>query len=456
MPISQQAGPAHTRSSLGFGVVFAAGVLLLTVLAVLLLQGRSRPRLLQTPHRLGFSAASLLQRRGLTQCSTAATLAATRDPVVRRQSEREAQDSPCPRGSRMPLAPAVLAMLVVITRDMTLAAMLLKGLLFALPLIAVWTLVVFEQHPRSSYVRWATALLLATFALPPVLNDVGNLSFEESYFAGTLAVGAALLLFPTFLRRRPMLGALLLLLVTAVVYLAKSSMLPCVLAMLLLGAWQLARRDPATPNRERHLRPVLLLALFLLLPFSWAMRQYRVSGHFTTGTSPDWINAYKGNNPTLLQHYPPRGMADLDPYDHDVLPPLTEEWALSDACRTLTLQYVRTHPAKTLQGMAWKAYVLFASPQRTGDHRYARPVEVAFTLGLVLSHVLVAAAIVLGLVNLRQRGEERVAATVWLALVATIATPYLAGFALPRHATVMVLPAAIYLCRCMRSRPQIA
>jgi hypothetical protein len=51
----------------------------------------------------------------------------------------------------------------------------------------------------------------------------------------------------------------------------------------------------------------------------------------------------------------------------------------------------------------------------------------------------------------RARGVERkplrVAAGVFLAVVAACALPYVAGFAYTRHVSVLIYPAALFLCR---------
>lgn len=412
--------------------LFATALLLLCVVAVTLLNGRAHPPLLETPQRMGPVAANLLQTGTLKICG----------------SKRSGW---CVYGSRMPAGPATLAVLTVLSRNHTTAAMLLKAIVFAVPLLGVFLVATYRAGDapgiRSRYVTACAALLLFATALPPALNLVGNLSFEEGYFYSALALASALLFFPACFAFRPLLAAMLLVGCASLVYLTKSSMLPCAAVLLLLGGYALLRRRPVP------LAAVAVLAVFPLVMLAWGVRQQHATGRFTTGTTLDWTNFYKGNNALLLQHYPALGPSGLDPYDALILPRVIAptEWSMEDASKQLGLTYVRQHPLATAHAAAWKAYVLFVETRRNADVRFSPPIEWSFRLGLMLQHLLVAGAVLYALLQLRKGREDAFAALACLAVLGAVALPYVVGFALPRHATVMSLPAATYLCRWLRS-----
>ena len=129
-----------------------------------------------------------------------------------------------------------------------------------------------------------------------------------------------------------------------------------------------------------------------------------------------------------------------------------DEWSFNDYHQRAALDYLRGHPRETLEGDVRKLNVLFFSLEKyggTASHSITRMIEdagmLAFRLALWTA-ILCAIYLVF-----RARGVERrplrVAAAVFLAVVAACALPYVAGFAYTRHVSVLIYPAALFCCR---------
>ena len=127
---------------------------------------------------------------------------------------------------------------------------------------------------------------------------------------------------------------------------------------------------------------------------------------------------------------------------------VTEEWDANDYGLHAASDYIRTHPANTLRADLRKASVFFLAIRRNGgDEVYSPAIEAAFNAGLILFRLMLLAAIVISVRQLFTPRGERFEATVFLGTVICVALPYVAGFALTRHAFVLILPTALCLCR---------
>ena len=172
------------------------------------------------------------------------------------------------------------------------------------------------------------------------------------------------------------------------------------------------------------------------------------------GTSFDGINLHKGNNAGFLEHYPPRHGDSMDWYDFELNRGLyfNDEWSFNDYHQRAALDYLRTHPRETLEGDVRKLNVLIFSVEKyggTASHGVTRMIENA---GMSAFRLVLWTAILCAIYLLfRARGVERkplrVAAGVFLAVVAACALPFVAGFAYTRHVSVLIYPAALFLCR---------
>jgi hypothetical protein len=380
---------------------------------------------------VGPTTRSLLAGEGLTACTE--DMGTRGNPI-------------CFHAARMPMSALVVALGMRLFGDHYLRVACFKTLLLLLPLGACVYLV-WRCLPRSAGRRLFVALLLlAPFAMTAFLADVTNILVDEGYLYSFLAAAVALLLFDVQVRLAMSGRSRAILFAIAVdgVYLSKSGALP-VVAVLTAGFLVVERRS--------GLR-WLVVALVAAAPLGWAVHQHHASGRYSVGTSFDGINLHKGNNAGFLAHYPPAHGDSMDWYDFELNRGLYfgDEWSFNDYHQSAALDYLRRHPRETLEGDVRKLNVLFFSVEKAGgtaSHGVTRMIENA---GMLAFRLVLWTAILCAIYLLfRARGVERrplrVAAGVFLAVVAACALPFVAGFAYTRHISVLIYPAALFLCR---------
>ena len=391
---------------------------------------------------VGPTTRSLLAGDGLTACTE--DMGTRGNPI-------------CFHSARMPMSALVVALGMRLFGDHYLRVACFKTLLFLLP-VGICIYLVWQCLPRSAgRRRLVVLLLLAPFATTAFLADVTNILVEEGYLYSFLAMAAALLFFDAKARvlmsdwSRPVLFAV----AVDGVYLSKSGTLP-VVVVLTVGFLLLERRA--------GLR-WLVVALVTAAPLGWALHQHHAGGRYTVGTSFDGINLHKGNNAGFLEHYPPHHGDSMDWYDFELNRGLHfgDEWSFNDYHRRAALDYLRAHPWETLEGDVRKLNVLFFSLEKyggTASHGVTRMIEDAgmAVFRLMLWTAIAWAIYVLILTRDSDRkprtsriskGSLRAASGVFLAVIAACALPYLAGFAYTRHVSILIYPAALFLCRVM-------
>ena len=416
------------------GVLLCVLATLVCVGAAAVLYARHPPSLLETANKLGPAAENLVHGRGLAICYGTAN------------------QPDCFYAQRMPVAPVTLAFLYLLFGEHGTVAALVKTLFCLAPVLMLFACIMRHAQFCSARRRVAVfALLLLAIFLPPTLDLSANLNFEEAYFYGWFALATGLLFFPELSVRRPRLWVAVVCLGAVFCYLTKSSLLLAASFLVAAAAFYTAR------CLRRTRLAIALICAFASAPLLWGAWQHHASGRFTLGTSLDGVNLYKGNNPLFLGHYPAFRGASVD-LDEAALfaghVSETEEWDENDFGLASARAYVRTHPTQTLEAVLRKASVFFLGVERNAaDEAYNAVLELAFTAGLVLFRIMLLAAIALALRQFFSRSADRFPTVVFLGTVACIAAPYIAGFALTRHATVLILPAAAYLCRLLLHEP---
>jgi hypothetical protein len=394
---------------------------------------------------VGPTTRSLLAGDGLTACTE--DMGTRGNPI-------------CFHAARMPMSALVVALGMRLFGDHYLRVACFKTLLFLLP-VGVCIYLVWQCLPRSAgRRRLVVLLLLAPFATTTFLADVTNILVEEGYLYSFLALAVALLFFDAQARAL-MIGwsrAVLFAVALDGIYLSKSGALPIVV-VLTVGFLLVERRA--------GLR-WLVVALVAAAPLGWALHQHHAGGRYSVGTSFDGINLHKGNNAGFLEHYPPRHGDSMDWYDFELNRGLHfgDEWSFNDYHQRAALDYLRAHPQETLEGDMRKLNVLFFSLEKyggTASRGVTRRIEDA---GMVVFRLMLWTAIAWAIyVLILTRGSDRrsrisrtsdrslrKASGVFLALVAACALPYVAGFAYTRHVSILIYPAALFLC-CMLCDP---
>ena len=355
------------------------------------------------------------------------------------------------RCARMPLPIWTIAGLRIVFGSGMIAVNVAKSILWSLPLIASFALI--QRDCRmclSSRTKWAVwAALLLVSLLPVVLVNVATMTAEEGYIASPIALATTMILFPrSWLPRarngRAILPGLLFGILIASIYLSKSSMLLLAIAMLLLLL-------VVSRNRRLMVFATIPLALAMLCWGAWTAAD---GGRFSLGTSLDGYNLHKGNNPTFLEHYPPPTNMNIDPFyaDIGVGHHYTSESDFNAGQMGEAIHFMKTHPRATIVAMGRKIGVLLFSLKKVGPGAARSPiVERTEQAGRVIAQlVLWTALLVAGWRCIWWKSSSH-AAAVFLFMIASACSPYVAGFALSRHASILYLPAIIYLIHSSRA-----
>lgn len=363
--------------------------------------------------------------------------------VVCTDAMTEARNVLCYHAARMPLPPVFLALLVeLLSRHAWLAELVKIGAVLV-PVAAAASLAMSRlRSTRSASLRWAVpVLLLFCLLLPIQLVDVVNMQVEEGYSFCLLTYALAVLLFGIDRRNFRWRTTVLFSLSVLGLYLTKSSMIAA--AAFLAGAFCLQVHD-------RWKRAVVLLVV-ACGPLGWGLYALHVSGHFSLGTSLDGINLHKGNYPEFLDRYPPADGGSLDRYDGalNAGQHFSSEWRFNRYHMRAAEAYIEGHPERTAIAAWRKAQVFFFSLRKIGSEIYSGWMNAITLASMVLFRLLLWTALVLAVWVLVQGAHrQQWAAIAYLGTVGAVAAPYIAGFALTRHAGVLILPSALFLSWC--------
>lgn len=338
---------------------------------------------------------------------------------------------------RMPLIPFFLAATVDVVGDNLRLVNLIKALVFVIPLLLAVSLAL-RAGLRTDPKRLCSGalLLLAPFFIPTFLIDVANLQVEEGYSYSLIVLAFAIIVF--VLRGSLAQWTLPFVLCLTGLYLVKSS-------MILLCAWLLALFCQRTPSRRSW---ATATCIFLATMVLWACYVHSATGRFALGTSIDQPNFYKGNNALLINRYPPANKGSLDGYDVDLYQSrhFGNEWLMSDFAQAQGKAFIRQHPGEWATLAFRKAVVLWISPVKIGSGTYTGAAGRIETAGLIVFRFAFWTAIVLALRGLRSRvGAIRFQSLSFLGLVLSASLPYILGFALTRHASILIFPTFMIL-----------
>ncbi len=347
----------------------------------------------------------------------------------------------CFHANRMPFPPFLLALLIDIFGDHFLTVELAKIALVLLPVSAAVTLAGKQAQGASNTALRVVilALLFVSLILPTQLIDVINMQVEEGYSFCLLTYALAALLFGIRQQVVPWTTTIFFALSVLALYLTKSSMIAAV--AFLVFAFCLLARD----TRKR----IAVLLIALCGPFGWGMYTLRATGHFSVGTSLDGINLHKGNYAQFLDHYPPAPGSGLDQYDQALSKDkyFSSEWTFNTYHMHAAEAYMRSHPGRTMTADLRKSDVFFLSLRKIGSANYSGWLGRITDVSMLLFRLLFWGACALAIwLLVRGPGNARWSAVVYLGTVCAVAAPYLAGFALTRHAGVLCMPSALFLC----------
>jgi hypothetical protein len=345
------------------------------------------------------------------------------------------------RAARMPLTEWVLAGTISLTGDHYLIVDVIKTLVLLIPILVCIFLCTRAARSVEGFRKRAAVylLLVLPFFIPLWLGNTIRMQQEEGYSYSFLALLIAILYFSSHVEDAKLYWTGVFCVCLACLYLAKSSML---LAVCFLALCQLFKMPTKTSR-------IMVLLTVVLVPMGWGAYTKHASGRFTLGTSLDGLNLYKGNNDKFLERYPPAEEGQsLDPYDKELTPAFfcKDEWDCDSYHQRAAIAYVRHHPWETVVG-AWRKFDVFALSLKTyGSEVPGKRARIVFRLGLFVARVLLWSGIITSiLLCFSTTGQMRWMSVIFLGTTLAIMTPYIVGFALTRHFSILLYPAALLL-----------
>jgi hypothetical protein len=341
---------------------------------------------------------------------------------------------------RMPLPPIFLAFTHKLFGDQMLRVDIWKTCCSLVPLVLAAALA-FRRSSR----KWTSAcILIAPFLIPNFLLLTTSMQIEEGYYYGFLALATAVLVFHDRSRGFSKSEIAAIAISMGALYLSKSSLRMVCVAILLLTCWQMRRWSGR----------LMLAAFLMLLMVGWGLYQKRATGRFTTGSSLDGLNLHKGNYAGFLDRYPPADNGYIDRWD-DSLSPLhafSDEWSFNDYHLAVAKDFIVHHPLEALHADLVKGEIYWLSLRDIGSGHFQDVFTDVDLFNMILMRLMLLSAIVtagysLAVYNRGQKTSSAFAAAAILSICVSVSIPYLLGFALTRHASVLIYPAALYLCR---------
>jgi hypothetical protein len=406
---------------------FFLGLLLAYVLAGTLVMDRWQQRAGQSLRSLGFGYGVLI--------------AAIEDTGKFRVAAEVHYPGVAFSAHRLPFIPYFLITLQDLLGDDLRRVALVKCLLFGGLLVgAVWLVLRTARAPL-----WGVLLLLGVvLTMPRWLLNVFEVGLEEGYNITVLALLFALLWFSDAPARARLAWALTVGGLLVLLLFLKSSMIYWCLAVPVL-IWL----------RGRDIRAAVVMLLLVAAGlFGLADFNRRHAGRFTTSSSWEGWNLYKGNCEHAKELYPPHSLDILD-YEGKVVAdrPLADEWDHSAYFKARAEAFIRSHPGDFLELMVRKAWIFYGEVRASGlaergESRYGRPVYLVQVPWMLAFRVMLWAAILLALQTLWRapwRTDAAIVALTYLVFLFLYSGFHIVGFTYERHVMPVVMPTALYL-----------
>jgi hypothetical protein len=367
----------------------------------------------------------------------------------------------CNHATRMPLMPALFALIGQLSTNL-LAAALFKNLILSLIVFVSFRSLLRQQsiiNPGAAAI-WSIVCLGLSLALP-VIKHAAYVHYEEGFLVELMFLWTiSLLMAVQFLVRNDTVGAncsivILCLMLAVAAFFIKSSMLFVLVTSLVIALlWSAKFRD---------LRVLSALCLCIIAVLAWGVRNKVVTDRFSVMTSWDGPNAYRGWSEEGFMLYPDVVLDRM--FDSEIAykadgetvaikskpgcEQFANEWACNDYYKSLASDWLVTHPSEALQFSLRKLYLFFVTIKKTpytytNDARSASDVSqletVVTSAWLLIGRIF--EVVMLGLMFLLWRKRSTSARALVLGVAAVniaYASPFLIGFNYERHVTVYLV-----------------
>jgi hypothetical protein len=179
---------------------------------------------------------------------------------------------------------------------------------------------------------------------------------------------------------------------------------------------------------------------------------YTVSGKFTTGSSWEGWNLYKGNNPYVLTMYPNESLDLLD--ERKLIPvhgmSFKSEWEYSDHLKSIAVNFIKDNPIHFLKLTLLKTWLFFIVPYSPPCCTPGGILTVINNIYLIIFRILFWGCISFSIYSL-YKGRNRsfifkpfICFTIPVLLFGGF---YIIGFVYERHITPIILPTIFYFIK---------
>ncbi|MCA0405001.1 MAG: hypothetical protein LCH39_02470 [Proteobacteria bacterium] len=387
------------------------------------------------------------------------------DPYVKALVEGKGfvgcEDFGCHRSSRMPAVPYFLAFMAQFTQSYKVVAYIKVLLLSGMSFFAIRAFARAFRPSTPVAVGLAALITLVLMFSPSMTKHMGALHYEEGYLieivaATTLLTLALLVRGPAGFSLPVAIGAVLL---AALGYLIKSSQVLVLVTVSVIAislALMAARRGAA----------LLLLALAVAAPAGWLTHNYTTAKRITVMSSYDGENMFRGWNANTLKLYPQCGLdvlfTDLNRCQGKVLDlpheisrgGFKDEWSWNDAYKARALDWIKANPGEALKTFAVKFVTVTAWPRlvphvleddTTRQERYRGTAEELLAgAWIVVGRLIEFFGLGLALVMIAKGdGRARAIGAASLMMCACYAAPYILGFGVERHFSILILMSSL-------------
>ncbi len=346
------------------------------------------------------------------------------------------------RAARMPFPIYLLVGLRLLCSNHFAWIQIGKSYLLLVPLWITGYLVI---RKRAGSPLWLTSALMALpLLIPSFLLLIVSLQVEEAYFYSFLSLAFALVLYWPIAGIAEWLLCMLFVISADLVYLSKSSMR--LVFVVLVIALVLRLQSP-------KLRVAVCL-LAAAAPLGWALHLEVATGHFSMGTSLDGFNLHKGNYEEFLSLYPPEDNGYMDRWDYLLVPGgvrFASEWQENAYHTHAAWAFIKAEPGTFLRAAMRKGFVYYLSLRDVGSGHKRDIFARLDMLNMLLFRCLFLVSLATALYGLSHR-ELRFVSIVFLALFCAAGAPYIVGFALTRHAAILICPCCVFLAACSSQR----
>jgi len=206
----------------------------------------------------------------------------------------------CNFSTRMPVVPYLYAFLSIFSNKVLFVSIMKNTIM---SVIFFYLIKIFFKIEKDMFkkIYIFNFFLIIIFFSPPVIKHASNVYYEEGLTIEFLILWTIFFLLCIFLIEKKLLeknnlAPSILLLISTALYFTKETMLFCLLLSFIINIIWI--------RKKFSLKVLLTIILSIIVIFSWASRNYKVTNKYFIGSSINWMLTYYSFNSTSYKIYP--------------------------------------------------------------------------------------------------------------------------------------------------------